>query len=175
MRDQPGFPRSLATEDAQSCTGCVAGQKRPNLGDQIRSRACGAMGLVERRQWFAKSQCRRFPTGEGRRKPSSVLSPRDLCSNQRFTEVTTKLFGAGVEVTGRPDRLDGSGDCSVGTERVSRGVRRHGDCDSQPRKNACPIQDKSTDPGLPTISAYVAGYLSRHFRGRAEELGIGTC
>ena len=110
MRNQPGFPRSLATENAQGCLRRPAGEKRPDLGNQTQSLACGAVCLVERRQRFAKRERCRLPAGEGRRKPGGVLSPRDLSSNQWFTEVATKLLGAGVEVTGRLDRLNRRGD-----------------------------------------------------------------
>ena len=145
LRNQPGLPRSLATEDAQGCTGRVTGHKRPDLGNQSRSRMCGAVGFIERRQWFAEHQCCLLPAGERRCKPSGVLSPCDLCSNQRFTEVATKLLRTGIEVTGRPDRVDGGQGASVGGEEVSRGVCRHGERDSQRWTCARPVQNERRD------------------------------
>ena len=99
MRDQPGFPCSLAAENAQGCLRRPASQKRLDLRDQTHSLACWTVCLVERRQRFAKLERCRLSAGEGRRKPGRVLAPRDLRAYQRFTEVATKLPGAGIEVT----------------------------------------------------------------------------
>ena len=133
------------------------------------------MCLIERRQWLAENACRLISAGEGRRQPKGVGSPCNLCSDQGFPEVATKFLGACIEITGCPDRLDGSRDRGVSAERVSRSLCRHRDRDSQPGKNACPIQHNRTDPELPTMFSYVAGYLSRYFRGSAEKPGIDSC
>ena len=107
MRNQPGLPRSLAAEDAQGCPSHVTGQKGPDLGNQTHSLARGAVCLVERRQGFTELPRCLLPAGEGRRKPSSVLSPCNLCSNERFSETATKLLGTGIEAIVRPDGREG--------------------------------------------------------------------